>query len=177
MDSRRADIEAVKRQIAAVLRTPGDLVEAVSSVVSGEIRNKERRHVVTGAVRGALQVGSDLTLIAKGVVMGVARSTRGAAAALGAIPEVASGVVREAHELGGNAAAAARGAVEGAIEAAKETGADLTESASRAAEGALQAARTAGPQVLQEVARAVTGKIDGVRLGAATEFLRNVHLN
>lgn len=84
---------------------------------------------------------------------------------VGTIAATASTIVKNAIEMEGDAASAAKGAVQGAIEGAKEIGINPELAASAAATGAVQAGYdAAGAGMGVKIRNAVSGTISGVHV-------------
>jgi hypothetical protein len=121
--------------------------------------------VVRVAVQGIVEVGGDVGLGAKGIIIGVLRGTKQTGTeAFETISATAGAVVKGTSEVAGDVGRAAKGAVEGAIAGAKELSVDATEAASAAATGAVKAAGEIGSGVAEQVRNAVTGTIAGVKV-------------
>lgn len=158
-----------------MLRTSEDPPAAVSLLLADTLRRSPLDgasswsarigDVVRGAVRGALQVGSDLAAAGKGIVAGVSRAALHARQPYReTLRLAASELVQEARDLGGDPAAAARGAVEGAIEMAKEARLDVADSARAAADAILESLKAATPEEERSVRTALQSTLNGIRV-------------
>lgn len=121
--------------------------------------------VATGAVRGAVAMGSDLVLASKAIVVGVFRGTGAKEdAALQILSQVSKTVVHHTADRGGDLAAATKGLVLGAIASAKAIGVDAAKAASTAAQGAHDGAAQAGSVTVERVMAALKEPIGGIKV-------------
>ena len=122
--------------------------------------------VVSGSVRGAIQVAGDLQQAATGIMIGVIRGTKKTGTeSLESIINTAQVMIRETTAGGGDLMAATTGLIDGAIAGAEEIGISAAYAAMAAADGALKAAGKVDSITAAElVHRAVTRVAQHVKL-------------
>ena len=171
-----------KKAVAADVLSPlpgiRDVFATILETVTGEIASLAKgtgltgapllaaiTEVVTGAVRGAVSMGSDLVPGAKAIVMGIVRGT-GATneEGLKILSHAAKIVIHHTADRGGNLAAASKGVILGAIASAKTLGMDTAKAASTAAQGALEGAKEAGSVTVERVLAALKEPIGGSKV-------------
>jgi len=168
----------IKDGIANAIRSTGNAYASALATVSIAVRETltaSRRagssavgavtYVALGAVRGALEIGSDLAQACKGIVMGVLQGSgdRGEAA-LGTISHTARTIVHHTATTRSDVTSATAGLVEGAIEGALDSGVDVTRAASAAAQGALEGAEEVSFAASEQVRAALRAHFHGVRI-------------
>jgi len=168
----------IKDGIAKALRSTGHAYAAAQAFVSVAVRETlttTRRsgsstvgamtYVALGAIRGALEIGSDLAQACKGIVVGLLHGSgdRGEAA-LQTISHTARTVIHHTAMTRSDVTSATAGLVEGAIETALDSGVDVTRAASAAAQGALEGAEEVSFAAANQVRSALTAHFHGVRI-------------
>lgn len=178
MSTRKGMFEWVRNNLISTIKATGDIFNAAMDEVSGALSTVFKDTGRAGSafigaladiahevLRGALEIGSDLGLAAKGVLLGTLRATRETGLeALRTISDTAGAIVKSAYEVAGNLGKVAKGVVEGAIHAAKDLGLDVEDAASAAGRGALKAAYKIGATAGETVRNALTGTIAGVKV-------------
>jgi hypothetical protein len=155
-DAYRAAVDtistAVRTSLAAARRGGSSAVGAVT-------------FVALGAIRGALEIGSDLTQAGRGIIVGVLHGSgdRGEAA-LGTISHAARTVLHHMATMGSDVTSVTTGLVKGAIQSALDFGVDVTRAASAAAQGAVEGAEDVSFAAGEQVRAALRGQFDGVRI-------------
>jgi len=178
--------DRLKEAIVQAIRGTRDLfrgmANAVAELFSGapgdfdgpdDSMTERVRTIAENAVRGAVESGSDISVGAKGILVGVLRGTQTSGdAARKVAGQTVQTVIRQTAWTGANLADAARGLVEGATVAAKELGLDAAEAASSAAQAAVDAAEDFGTEAVRNVRDSVTETIVGL-IGVPTESFKN----
>ncbi|HLY08160.1 MAG TPA: hypothetical protein VKW04_02535 [Planctomycetota bacterium] len=159
-------------------RSPEDLfavmTETVATMVSRDLDHAGKTGGSTmesitdtaeQAFHGALDVGGDVGLAAKGVLVGVVRGSRVTGdAALQMADRVCRTLIRRTASAGAEVGLAATGLVQGALVAAKDLGLDSATAASVTAHAAGEAAEEFGADVVREVRVSLAGTIDGLNV-------------
>jgi hypothetical protein len=171
-------IEMIKDELIDGIRSTGKVLEEVAKTVShltaemfksagtvGVSAIEFTSDIARTVIQAVLDTGGDLTLAARGIVLGVLRGTQDLGGqTFDLIAETAANIVKNTAELTGDVASAAKGAVHGAIEGAREIGVNVEEAASSAATGAVKAAYEFGSEVGTKARNAVTGTISGIKV-------------
>ena len=120
---------------------------------------------VRAAVRRALDVGGNLVVGTKAIVMGVIRGTgEREAAALLTLSNAARAVIGQTADLNGDLGAAARGLVLGAVASAEHMGVTPSKAAVAAHGAAIDEAERLGPDAAVEVRGALKSAFGGVHV-------------
>jgi hypothetical protein len=172
------EVHPIKDAIMSAIRDTGHVYTAAVDNVSLAVRNTlaaAKRagssaigavtHVVLEAIRGALEMGSDLTQAGKGIVVGVLHGSGDRSeGSLRTIVHTARTVIHHTAMTGCDVTSATTGLVEGAIQCAEDTGVNVTRAASAAAEGALEGAEEVSYAATEQVRVALRGHFPGVRI-------------
>jgi len=157
-------LETVTGGITNAAKTTGAAGAALFDAVS---------EVVKSAVRGAVEMGSDLVPGTKAIIMGVVRGTgEKGEAALKTLSHAAKSIIRHTADRGGDLAAATKGLVLGAIASAKQMGVETAKAASMAAQGALEGAEEAGSVTVERVRAALKEPIGGSKVALPDSVVR-----
>lgn len=170
--------ETAKENIVAAAEITGEFLNAVIHATSSVILNaiesvgylgtsffEVAEEVTRGAIHGAVEIGSDLALTAKGIVIGVLEASKEISnETLDVIAYTAGNIVKNTAEVAGDVVSAATGAVQGAISGAREVGLDVEEAASAAATGVVKAAYEISAEVGMKVRDAIKGTLSGVKV-------------
>jgi len=121
-------------------------------------------NIVSGAIRGTLEVGANVGHAAKGIIIGVLHGTQDTGTpVLDTIRHTAYVVIRDTASLGGDVGGAALGLVAGVIEATKKLGISAEGAAHVAVDGALKAASHVSSITVETVRRAVTRPLNAMK--------------
>jgi hypothetical protein len=168
----------IKDGIVSAIRSCGNVYTAAVDTVSLAVQNAllaAKRagsssvgaitYVALGAIRGALEFGSDLGEACKGIMVGVLLGTRDRGdAAFRTISHTARTVIHHTANTGSDVVAATEGLVRGAIQIAKDSQEDTTAAASAAAQGALEGADEVGFAAAEQVRMALKAPFQGGRI-------------
>jgi hypothetical protein len=174
----------IKKRFANALRGTGNAYTAAMMTVSAAVRDSlavaKRRgtspigaltHVALGAIRGTLEVETDLSSAAKGILVGILHGSgdRGEAA-FRTISHTARTIVHHTAITGSDVTSVVAGLVEGAIQCGQDHEVDVTRAASAAAQGALEGAEEAGFAAVEQVRKALKGRFQGTKLPLLAPF-------
>jgi hypothetical protein len=177
-------VHPIKDGIVHAIRDTGNAYTAAVDTVSVAVRNTlaaARRagssavgavtHVALGAIRGALEIGTNLTHVGRGIVVGVLHGSghRGEAS-LRTISHTARTVLHHTAMTGSDVTGATTGLVEGAIESALDCGLDAGQAASAAAQGALEGAEEVSFAASEQVRVALGEPFDGITIRLLRPF-------
>lgn len=175
---RAAANHPIKDAIANAINTTGNIYTGAVDTVSAAVRNTlaaarsagastvgAMTQVALGAIRGTLEIGTDLTQATKGILVGMLHGSRECGeASLRTISHTARTVIQHTAMTGSDVTGATTGLVEGAIQSAMDSGGDVHQAASAAAQGASDGADEVSFAAAEQVRAAVTDRFPGVRI-------------
>lgn len=132
--------------------------------------------VALGAIRGALEIGTDVSEAARGILVGVLHGTRERGeASLRTISHTARTVIHHTAITGSDVTAATTGLIEGALRSALDFGGDPNQAAAAAAQGASAGAEMVGFAASEQVRTALRGHFEGVSLPLVAPYQAQDH--